>query len=172
VLFCWLVYPHFCRLTPAADGTSPARWIGTAGSLVDHRSLLANSRGGSTLAMVGRHEFDRAVPVPVVVPILKCTRPFTGLALAGKGPGRVIRPVLTVRSRDSEYGLSLETLGRDKDLSTPISSSRDSSVAPRIALPLSAWRISGCCWHWRLPKPLGRWYRSLRQARCTRSAAI
>ena len=40
-----------------------------AGGLVDHRSLLANSRGGSTVTLVERYEFDRAVMVPVVVPI-------------------------------------------------------------------------------------------------------
>jgi hypothetical protein len=93
VLFRWLVYPHFCRLTPAADGTAPARWIGTAGGLVDHRSLLANGRGGSAVALMWRHELDAAVAVPVVVPIHKCSYPFAGLVLAGKGPAGVIRPV-------------------------------------------------------------------------------
>ena len=52
MLFRWLVYPHFCWLTPAADGTAPARWIGLAGGLVDLGSLLANCRGGSTGAAV------------------------------------------------------------------------------------------------------------------------
>ena len=33
--------------------------------------------------------------------------------------------------------MSFETLGLEKDLSTPIFSSRDSSMAPRMALPLS-----------------------------------
>ena len=56
------------------------------------------------------------------------------------------------------------TLGLEKDLSTPSSSRRLSSVAARMALPLSAWRISG--WG-RL-----RLIRSRRQARVTRSAAI
>ena len=41
----------------------------------------------------GGHELDRAVVMPVVVPVHKCTRPFAGLALAGKGPARVIRLV-------------------------------------------------------------------------------
>ena len=93
MLFRWLVYPHFCWLTPAADGTAPARWIGTAGGLVDHRSLLANGRGGSAVALMWRHEFDRAVVVPVVVPIHKQRHQLTGLVLAGKGPAGVIRPV-------------------------------------------------------------------------------
>ena len=48
-----------------------------------------------------------------------------------------------VRNNDSEQGLSLETLGLEKNLSTLSSTSRTSRVAARIALPLSAWRISG-----------------------------
>jgi hypothetical protein len=58
-----------------------------------HDAALANSRGGSTVALMWRHEFDRAVVVPVVVPIHKCTRPFAGLVLAGKGPAGVVGPV-------------------------------------------------------------------------------
>ena len=38
---------------------------------------------------------------------------------------------LSVRKYDSEYGLSFETLGLEKDLSTPSSSNRLSSVAAR-----------------------------------------
>ena len=64
MLFRWLVYPHFCRLTPATGGTAPARWIGQAGFLVDLSALLADGLGGSVVALVGRHEFDAAVVVP------------------------------------------------------------------------------------------------------------
>jgi len=56
-------------------------------------SLLANGLGGSAVALVGRHKFDRAVVVPVVVPINERQHPFAGLVLAGKGPAGVIRPV-------------------------------------------------------------------------------
>ena len=157
MLFCWLVHPHFIGLEPAAGAPAPARWIGTAGGLVDLCSLLANGLGSSTVALVGRHEFDRAVVVPVVVPINERHHPLTSLVLAGKGPAWVVGPVFDRSEQGFRVRVSLETLGREKDLSTPISSSRDSSVAPRISLPLSAWRISGGCWHWRLPKPLGRW---------------
>ena len=93
MLFCWLVYPHFCRLTPAAGGTAPARWIGLTGGLVDLGSLLANCRGGSTVALVGRHEFDRAVVVPVVVPIHKCRHPLAGLLFVGEWPAGVVGAV-------------------------------------------------------------------------------
>ena len=80
-------------MAPAAGAPAPARWIGLAGGLVDLGSLLANGLGGSTVALVGRHEFDRAVVVPVVLPIHKCARPFTGLALAGKGSAGVVGTV-------------------------------------------------------------------------------
>jgi hypothetical protein len=41
-----------------------------AGFLVDLDSL-ANGLGGSTVALVGRHEFDAAMAVAVVVPVDK-----------------------------------------------------------------------------------------------------
>ena len=69
-----------------------------------------------------------------------------------------------MRNSDSEYGLSLLILGLEKDRSTPSSSSRLSSVAARIALPLSACRINGC------RRPL--LMRSRKQALLTSSAAM
>ncbi len=93
MLFRWLVDPHIYGLIPAACGATPARWIGQAGFLVDLRSLLANGLGGSTVSLMGRHEFDAAVVVPVVVPIHKWCRPFAGLFLAGKGAAGVVGPV-------------------------------------------------------------------------------
>ena len=80
-------------MEPAAGAPAPASWIGLASGLVDLFSLLANSLGGSTVALAGRHEFDLAVVVPVVVPVHKQRHPLTGLVLAGKGPAWVIRPV-------------------------------------------------------------------------------
>ena len=80
-------------MAPAAGAPAPARWIGLAGGLVDIGSLLANGLGGSTVALVGRHEFDAAVVVPVVVPIHKCTRPFAGLLFVGEWPAGVVGTV-------------------------------------------------------------------------------
>ena len=93
MLFQWLVYPHFCRLTPAAGSTAPARWIGTAGGLLDLGSLLANCLCGSALALVGRQEFDAAVAVLVVIPINERQHLLAGLVLAGKRPAGVVGPV-------------------------------------------------------------------------------
>jgi uncharacterized protein YqfA (UPF0365 family) len=59
--------------------------------------------------------------------------------------------------------MSLLTLGRENDLSTPSSSRRLSSVAARMALPLTALGING----WRLRLLI----RSRKQALFTRLAA-
>lgn len=79
---------------------APARWISTAGLLVDIGSLLANDRGGATMALMGRHEFDTAVAVPVVVPIHKGHDPLAGIISCQKD-GWGIGPVFD----GSEQGL-------------------------------------------------------------------
>ena len=79
MLFRWLVYPHFCRLNPVAGSKAPARCIGPAGSLVDLSSLLANGLGGSALPPVGRHKFDTAVAMSVIVPVHKLCNPQAAL---------------------------------------------------------------------------------------------
>ena len=71
------------------------------GLLVDMGSLLADCRGGTAMALMGRDEFDAAVAVPVVVPIHKCCHPLAGLVFAGERPARVVGPVFD----RSEQGL-------------------------------------------------------------------
>jgi hypothetical protein len=113
---------------------------------VDDSPVLADLHCLTAVTLIGCDELDAAVPVPVVVPADKRRHPLTGLVLAGEWLTRVIRSVLTaprdfvytVLNRDSEYGLSLLTRGLENDLSTPSSSRRLSSVAARMALPLSA----------------------------------
>ena len=73
--------------------SAPARWIGTAGLLVDIGSLLADCFGGTAMTLMGRHEFVGTVPVSVVVSIHKQRHPLTGFVLAGKGPAGVVRTV-------------------------------------------------------------------------------
>ncbi len=124
------------------------------------------------MTLIVSHAFECVVTDSMILPAHKQVHPAAGLILARKGPAGVIGPVFTARDRDSQSGLSFVSTVLEKDLSTPTSSSRDSSVAPRMALPLSAWRIRGCSWHWSGPKPLGRRKCSLRHACCTRSKAM
>ena len=139
---------------------------------VDDSPVTTDIHGLATVSLHRSHELDAAVAVLVVVPVDERGHPLTGLVFGVKWFAGVIRPILTaprdfvytVLNRDSEYGLSLDTRGFEKDLSTPSSSSRLSRVAARMALPLSAWRISGC---FRVLL-----IRSLRQALLTRSAAM
>ena len=104
------------------------------------------------MSLLGRDELHPAVAVLVVVPVDKRRHPLTGLVLAVERLTRVIRSLptaprvcfYTVLNSASEYGLSLLTRGRENDLRTPSSFRRLSSVAACMALPLSAWRFSGC----------------------------
>ena len=126
--------------------------------------MVADLNRITVVTLNRRHELDPAVAVLVVVPIDERGHPLTSLLFGGKWLAGVIRPILTaprdfvytVLNSDSEYGLSFDTRGLEKDLRTPSSSSRHSSVAARLALPLSACRINGCF----LPLLI----RSLRQA--------
>jgi hypothetical protein len=108
--------------------------------------MAADLHSLAIVTLLGRHEFDAAVAVPVVVPIDERGHPLTSLLFGGKGLAGVIRPILTaprdfvytVLNSDSEYGLSFDTHGLEKDLRTPSSSSRLSSVAARMgSAPLS-----------------------------------
>jgi hypothetical protein len=61
--------------------------------------------GLSAVAVMGRHELDTAVAVPMVVPVDKRGHPLAGLVLAGKWPSRVIRPVL--RCAEQRFGVGV-----------------------------------------------------------------
>ena len=89
--------------------SAPARWIGTAGLLLDIGSLLAECVDGTAMTLMGRHEFDGAVPVSVVVPVHKRRHPLRGLVLAGKGPAGVVRSVF----KRSEQGFRVRVVVRD-----------------------------------------------------------
>ena len=68
--------------------------MGLTGFLVDIRALLADRRGGTAVALMGRDEFDAAVVVPVVVPVDKRRHPLACLVFAGKWPPGVVGTVL------------------------------------------------------------------------------
>lgn len=65
-----------------------------AGLFVHDRSVPADLRSLTIVTLMGRHEFDPAVAVLVVVPVDKLGYPLTGLLLGGKGLAEVIRPIL------------------------------------------------------------------------------
>ncbi len=65
-----------------------------AGLFVDDSAVPANPHGLANVALLGRHEFDAAVAVLVVVPVDKRCNPLTGLVLPGEWLTRVIRPIL------------------------------------------------------------------------------
>ena len=56
-----------------------------AGSFVDDSAVTADLHGLAIVTLLRRHEFDPAVSVPMVVPVDKCSYPFTGLSFGGKG---------------------------------------------------------------------------------------
>ena len=89
----WFVDSHDYRLIPPADVSAPACSMGLTGFLVDIRALLADRRGGTAVALIGRDELDAAVPVPVVVPVHNRGHPLARLVLAGERSARVIRSV-------------------------------------------------------------------------------
>ena len=60
---------------------------------VDDSPVTADLHSISVVTLMGRHEFDAAVAVPVVVPINERHHPLAGLVLVGEWPARVIRPV-------------------------------------------------------------------------------
>ena len=92
-------------MAAAADASTPACWIGPAGCLVDISSLLADSRGGSDVTLMGGDEFDAAVPVSVVVPVHKRCHPHAGLVFAGEWPAVVVGPILDRSEQEFRVGI-------------------------------------------------------------------
>ena len=64
-----------------------------AGLFIHDRTVPADLRSLAIVTLLRRHEFDPAVPVPMVVPVDKCSNPLTGLLFGGKGLAGVIRPI-------------------------------------------------------------------------------
>jgi hypothetical protein len=72
---------------PAEAGSAPACWMGPTGLRVDIGSLPADCGGVTAMTLMGRLDFDGAVPVPVGVPVDKRHHPLTGLVFAHIWPG-------------------------------------------------------------------------------------
>jgi len=130
---------------------------------VDSGPVMTDLIGLSAVPLGPRHVPDAAVAVLMVLLDYDCHDPGAGHLHGWEVAHWVARRYFTVRNSDSKNGFSFLPLGLEKELSNPSSSSRLSSVATRMDLPLSTWRISD-------------WVRlqlicSRRQARPTRSAA-
>ncbi len=65
-----------------------------AGLFIDDSAVAAYLYGLTAVTLLGRHEFDAAVAVFVVVPVDERCHPLTGLVLAGERLTRVIRSIL------------------------------------------------------------------------------
>ena len=65
-----------------------------AGLFIDESSVAADLYGLTAVTLLGRHEFDAAGAVLVVVPLDERCQPLTGLVLAGERLTRVVRPIL------------------------------------------------------------------------------
>ena len=65
-----------------------------AGLFIHDRTVPADLRSLAIVTLLRRHEFDPAVPVPMVVPVDERSDPLTGLPFGDKGFAGVIRPIL------------------------------------------------------------------------------
>ena len=65
-----------------------------SGLFIHDRTVPADLRSLTIVTLLRSHEFDPAVPVPVVVPVDECSDTLTGLLFGGKGLAGVIRPIL------------------------------------------------------------------------------
>ena len=65
-----------------------------AGLFIHDRTVPADLRSLTMVTLLGRHEFDAAVAVLVVVPIDERGHPLTSLLFGGKWLAGVIRPIL------------------------------------------------------------------------------
>jgi len=63
------------------------------GLFLDDSTVPADFQGLAAVALVGLHELDAAVAMPVVVAIHKRGHPKVGELRAGKGPTRIVRSV-------------------------------------------------------------------------------
>ena len=63
------------------------------GLLINPPAVFADFHSLAVVPLNGRHKFDAAVAMPVVVPIHKIYKPQAGLLLAGEWHARIIRSV-------------------------------------------------------------------------------
>ncbi len=134
------------------------------GLFIDDSAVPADLYGLTAVTLLGRHEFDAVVAILVILPVDERCHPLTGLVLGGERLTRVIRSIL----HRPEQGFRVwVVVGHPWSGERPVHAQflqPAFQCGSRMALPLSAWRISGC---FRVLL-----IRSLRQALLTTSAAM
>ena len=65
-----------------------------AGLFIHNRTVPADLRSLTIVTLLGRHELDPAVTVPVVVPAHELSDLLTGLLFGGKWLAGVFRPII------------------------------------------------------------------------------
>ena len=63
------------------------------GLLINPPAVFADFPSLAVVTLIGRHKFDAAVAMSVVVPVHKIYNPRAGLLLASEWLARVIRPI-------------------------------------------------------------------------------
>ena len=92
-IILWLVDPNHLRLRPAARRSCPSPLIKFQGLLINPPAVFADFHSLAVVTLIGRHKFDAAVAMPVVVPVHKFYNPRAGLLLASEWLARVIRTI-------------------------------------------------------------------------------
>ena len=86
----WWINPDHLWLMPATRGSRPPAWVPLTSLLVDDGPVTADLQCITVVALVGRHELDAAVAVPMVVPVDKRRHPLTSGFLAGEWAAWVV----------------------------------------------------------------------------------
>ena len=87
-------------------------WMVLKGLFIHDRTVLADLRYLTLLTSLGFHELDVSLPVAVLTD--ECSDSLPGLLFGGKALQKHLVPYSTDLNSDSEYGLSFDTLGRER----------------------------------------------------------
>ncbi len=75
----WRVDTNNLRLRPAARRSCPSPWIKFQGLLINPPAVFADFHSHAVVPQIGRHKFDTAVAMSVVVPVHKFCNPQAAL---------------------------------------------------------------------------------------------
>ena len=134
---------------PVAGCPAPALWVGPAGTLVEFVLGREHVTVVTGVSLRGRYVANAAVPVDVVIPIDKASRPFSRRIESGEAFDRELRPVF----RGAEQSLGIGIVVADARArvrrfdAEPMQHGQDRG-AFRVA-PLSLRKMGTPAWHGR-----------------------